>query len=461
MSYYIDKCHTLIKKLLDEDQGHVLDAGDYQELQGTLNLHIGNQAATSEEIEQDIANFFFYTPATHSKRFFNQLFAGRNAPAILGELLAALSNTTMTTHEASPVATHIETYLIEKMGRLIGFKNTDGIFVSGGAQANLVALLCARQHQFPDSKYKGLTTRSVVLVSDQAHYSLLSAANTAGIGQDNVISIETDDSGRMKVDALQNALDILEEQNRQPLMICATTGTSVLGAFDPVDQIAAVAQRRGIWLHVDGCFGASGILTPKLKDRMRGSYLADSLCWDAHKLMGVPLSCSALLINDHRHLLQALSAPYHAEYMFHEEQGQDLGKKSLQCGRRADVLKLWFTWKAWGDSGYSKKIGHLYDLALYAADYVRAHPTLALITEPEFVIVCFRYVEQEITDLNEFNRKLREALFKKGIWINYSELKGQVVLRLPITNFSVEQSDIDFVFQQVIKTAKSLKKDAR
>ncbi|MEQ9368298.1 MAG: pyridoxal-dependent decarboxylase [Coleofasciculus chthonoplastes F3-SA18-01] len=159
--------------------------------------------------------------------------------------------------------------------------------------------------------------------------------------------------------------------------MAATSGTTVLGAFDPIDKIAGITAKYNLWLHVDAAYGGSFILSDRGKSWFGGCELADSFAWDAHKLMGIPLPCSVILTKNQGVLYEGCTTcdvSKASSYIFHDydEAAYDLGKKSLQCTRKVDVVKLWLAWKYYGDRGYSQRMDRLLELAEYTEERIRA-----------------------------------------------------------------------------------------
>ncbi|MCO4772690.1 MAG: hypothetical protein KDA24_21845, partial [Deltaproteobacteria bacterium] len=203
-----------------------------------------------------------------------------------------------------------------------------------------------------------------------------------------------DSHGAMDPTALRAALAATD---RVPLMIAATAGTTVLGAFDPIHALADVAEEHGLWLHVDGCYGASTLVSERWRHLMAGVERADSLAWNPHKLLGVTQQCSALLTR-HPGLLTEVFASG-ADYIFQKDKlyGElDTGDKTFVCGRRADVVKLWLTWKARGDAGLAARVDHVFELAAYLAETLAGDDRFVLAAPPSFTHVCFWWIPPDM-----------------------------------------------------------------
>jgi glutamate/tyrosine decarboxylase-like PLP-dependent enzyme len=462
MTPFFKKLFPIIFKYIEENLQQdtpVVHFETHDVLKSQLNLAIGEEGVSVDELLMFIENQYLkYSVRTGHRQFFNQLFGGFSSVGFLGDVVTSLTNTSMYTYEVAPVAALLEKEVLNKMLSLVGFKHGDGTFVTGGSNANYMALLCARNKTDPTIKKRGFANSALVLfVSDQAHYSFERAADLLGIGSNNLVKIKTDNNGQMMVDELNKEIVRHLEQGKKPFFVAATAGTTVLGAFDPIDEIAQLAKQYDMWFHIDGAFGASVLLSRQHKYLLDGSELADSLTWDAHKMMGATLMCSAFLIKEPNFLKQTCAVGG-TEYLYHDEdECYDLGQISLQCGRRVDVLKLWLLWKHYGDRGYEACIDHVFELAKYANQQVAEHPNLELMTPTQSLNICFRYRPNSQTDINTFNLALREQLRRSGkTLVNYAIIKGNVVIRLVIVNFELSKTDIDTFFANVLSVAKTL-----
>ena len=343
-----------------------------EDLKAELNLSLGEETATAGMM-QDLKNYLNYAVKTNHKAYLNQLFGGFNFPAFIGEVITSLTNTSMYTYEVAPVATLMERELIDKMLGYTGWNSGDGAFMTGGSNTNMVAMLLARNTKFPQAKTQGLSglPKMAIYVSERSHFSMVKGANTVGIGQDGVIKVALDADGRMRSDSLKAAIDQSIADGYTPLMVCSTAGTTETGSFDALDEYDAVAKQYGIWHHVDGSWGASAIISEKRRHLFNGLEGADSFSWNPHKLMSIPLVCSALMVKEPEAMRNAI-ATKGADYIYHEYENAayDYGPNSLQCGRRVDALKLWLAWKFHGDQGYAKRIEQCFHLAEYATNWV-------------------------------------------------------------------------------------------
>jgi len=437
----------------------LVDHHDYESLEKKFDASIGKKGVEEDELLSSVQAYMQYCVRTSHPQFIGTLRAGYNIPSLVGEFLADITNTSMSTYEGSPVATLIENKLIKKMTEIVGFNDGDGIFVSGGTQANLIAVLSARNTLDPNIKKTGLRQHHdlVLFISDQAHYSYVSAANVLGLGVQNIIRVKSDQLGRMDTEVLEFAIKTAIKENKTPFFIGATAGTTVLGAFDPIEDIASIASKYNLWLHVDGAFGGSALLSNRYSSLLAGSELADSFSWDAHKMMGVPVPCSVILTQNSGVLFDTCTTTDAAEtpsYVYHNigSESYDLGEKSLQGTRKADVLKLWFSWKYYGDEGYENQVNHVVELAQYAEQKIKMTPCLEMVFPRQFVNLCFSYKPKTGGNADQFNIRVQQQLMQNGqAYINYTQVKGITVLLLNVVNPLVGEEDIDYLLNRVIE----------
>ncbi len=448
-----------------EPETPVVDYLEPEALAAKLDLGLGAGGVAAAELVPLLQSYLRYAVRSGHRQFHNQLWGGFDRAGFLGEVVAGLANTSMYTYEVAPVATLMELELTSRMLCFLGFAGGEGIFTSGGSNGNLIAVLCARQRAFPEVKRRGYgTERPALLVSDQSHYSYLTAAGMLGIGLDHVIRVASDDRGRMDPRQLERQITASLGRGESPIMVGATAGTTVLGAFDPLPELAEICAHHGLWLHVDGAWGGPAILSPRHRHLLDGVEAADSFTWDAHKLMGAPLMCSAFLTR-HPGILRRVSSieTGDTEYLFHagDDGAYDLGQRSLQCGRRVDALKLWLMWKHHGDAGFAERVDRLFELAAWAAAEVERRDHLVLAAPLESLNVCFRYqpealdADPEATD--RLNVEIRERMRQCGqALVNYATVGGRTAIRLVFANPEVTEADVARFFDILADTAREL-----
>lgn len=366
-----------------------------------LELVDGEPARSTDDLARALDVVIARSVRTLHPRFFNQNFAGADPVAVLGDWLGAALNTTLATYEAAPVFTLLERALIARLAALAGWATHEGLLVAGGSLANLHAVQLARVRVDPDCLERGAGEQALVaFTSAHAHYSLKKSVALLGLGRRALVVVDCDARGRMRPDALERALADALRRGERPFLVNATAGTTVLGAFDPLPELASLCAAHDMWLHVDGTFGASALLSPAQRERMAGVERADSLAWNLHKVPGVTQQCSALLVRRPGALQAAFATG--AEYLFQPDKPHaelDAGDRTFLCARRNDALKAWLTWKARGDAGLAARIDHAVALAEGCARAIEQDPRFCLAAPPSWVNVCFWWVPPELRPL--------------------------------------------------------------
>lgn len=421
-----------------------------EELVDRLSLRLDGAAHGLDEVVDALSRVMAATPTTTSARFFNQLFGGRDDASTIAEIIAAVANSPMYTFKSGGPQILIEREVIGKLASYVGFASADGVFAPGGSISNLAAMILARNETVEGAREHGLPgERLMVYTSSECHYSIRKGASMIGLGRRNVRYVDVDERGRMRPGALRRMIIADRDAGHVPIMINATSGTTVQGAFDPLRDIAGVARELGVWMHVDGAYGGSILLSATHRHLLDGCELADSFTWDPHKLMGVPLTSSVLLTKQaglcRRHFDEA--APY-----LYQEDTDDLnpGRASLQCGRHNDALKVWAAWKHHGDEGLAGMIDRLFELSRYCADQVEAAPDLALAKYPDSLNVCFEATGKSSRLLCGELGRLQKAK------IGYGIVDGRFVVRVVFVNPRITTADIDAVLADIRAVAVDL-----
>lgn len=425
-----------------EEKQAVLPYQSPEDLAQKLDITIQNNSLEKTLFFQILQEIALATPSTASKGFFNQLYGGRSMPALSGDILSSLMNNSMYTFKVAGLQVLIEKEVIRAMCEKIGFTSSEGTIVAGGSTANLTAMLLARNEQDKSIRNEGLQNQKLIAyTSEESHYSIRKNAGILGLGRNQVKTIPTLENGKMNTQALEK--QILEdiENGLLPFFINSTAGTTVLGAFDPFEEIAEIAQKYDCWFHIDGAFGGSVLLSEKYKQLIKGSEKADSFTWNAHKMMNIPLTASGILCKEKGVLRRNLSE--NADYLFQGEYDYNPGEESLQCGRRNDGLKIWSAWKYYGHEGYEQRINKVYELAQYAVRKVKENAKLSLLQEPECTTVCF-----EILGKNA--QEVCDALNQKGILkVGYGTRKEKTFVRVVFVNPDLDFEDVDAFFEKL------------
>jgi glutamate/tyrosine decarboxylase-like PLP-dependent enzyme len=236
--------------------------------------------------------------------------------------------------------------------------------------------------------------------------------------------------------------------------VISTSGTTVRGAFDPLKAVGEIAHEEGLWHHVDAAWGGSAMFSGSLAKLMDGVEFADSVCWDAHKMMGLPLICSAFMVKQSEVLAKVCAHGNVAHYLFHESSKEhDLGRYSLQCGRRNDALKLWLAWRECGDAGWASLVENYVALADHLQMRIEEHANLEMMSKRSWTNVCFRYVPtQSGMDLNEVNSEVRLRIMQNAdFMVSRSNIGEHVIIRSVISNPGITTHTLDAFVEELIR----------
>ncbi|MEJ2118284.1 MAG: pyridoxal-dependent decarboxylase, partial [Alphaproteobacteria bacterium] len=270
-------------------------------------------------------------------------------------LVDAFTNNAMAIYEMGPAAATVEYAVINWMLGKAGWRPSPmpgssaedgdhggGALTHGGSLANLTALAAARGRMAPDAWRKGNPGNLVIVAPKGSHYSVTRAAGILGLGQDAVKEAPTDADGRLNPGKLGDFITGLQRQNSVILAVVANACSTAVGLYDPLRDVAEVCGDRGVWLHVDGAHGASALVSERHRSLLDGVEMADSLVWDAHKMLRTPTLCAAVLVRDHRDLDNAFQEE--ASYLFHEKDqpGFDFIHRTVECTKAALGLKVFF-----------------------------------------------------------------------------------------------------------------------
>ena len=379
--------------------------------------------------------------------FMGWVHGGGSAVGMLAEMLAAGLNANLGGRDHVPI--EVERQVVDWVRQMFGFPaGASGLFVTGTSMANLMAVLVARTCALGKSaRQHGIGDQGALLTaytSKAAHGCITKAMDIAGFGSDALRCIAVDTSHRIDIDELREQIARDRAAGLKPFLVVASAGTVDIGAIDDLDSIAALCHEEQIWFHVDGAFGALGVLSPELAPRLAGIEQADSIALDFHKWGQVPYDAGFLLVRDGECHRGTFAAP--AAYLRRETRGLAAGSEwpcdlgpDLSRGFRA--LKTWFTLKTYGTDRLGAIIARSCALAAYLEARVRAEPRLELLAPVNLNIVCFRY---RADDADRVNREIVVNLQESGIAApSTTMLDGRLAIRAAIVNHRTTEADID------------------
>lgn len=400
-----------------------------------IDLELKDESISLGQLEKIIEDVRTNSISTSSPFFMNQLFAGVLPQTAMANELITQSRATLATAIGSPVFTEIEKQVILGLSALIGWdlSKAGGIAVPGGSAANFLAMHCARQRFSPSAKKKGTGQYNFkIYVSSEAHYSFLKGAVALGLGQEAIESIEVDQDQKMNPQILEARIRANLNEGTTPLLIVATAGTTVSGAFDPIVPLSKLAKEYSLWLHVDAAWGAPVLFSDIARRLIDGISHADSVTFDAHKFFASNLTSSFFLTKDSQILFEANDVDG-GDYLFHEQGEPDRGKMSWQCGRAADAVSFWALWKHLGSRKLGENLERFLEIKNKLCEWIADQPRLRLVYKPSYLNICVEILPQHGGEYDGlWSKYVRNRLIESNkAMVNFSTAKdGTTFLRL-------------------------------
>jgi L-2,4-diaminobutyrate decarboxylase len=381
--------------------------------------------------------------------------------AAVTDMVAGLLNNGMAVYEMGMAATAMERRVLQWMAGLLGFPNeADGVLTHGGSAGNLTALLAARQAKagfdvWGEGAHAGAPL--ALLTSDQTHYSVQRAVQVMGWGAGGVVSVPSDGAYRMRANGLPDALRRAQHAGRTVIGVVASAGSTATGAFDPLEAIADFCAEHDLWMHVDGAHGASVALCERLRPLLAGIERADSVVWDAHKMLLMPALITAVIFRDGRRSYEAFAQQ--ASYLFGsdaEPPWWDVGARTLECTKRMLSLKLYAALQCYGTEMFAEYVESRVQLAARFAALLRADEGFQVAVEPQCNIVCFRYAPRGATDLDALQIAIRQAIVRSGdFYLVQTRLRDGVYLRTTLINAFTNEADLLELMEAVRRAAEN------
>lgn len=422
----------------------------------------GDLAAAHERFMSQVLP---YSVGNAHPGFMGWVHGGGTPVGMLAEMLAAGLNANLGGRNQMPV--EVERQMVAWVRELFGFPETaSGLFVTGTSMANFLGMLVARQAALGERvRQDGLAGghRLVAYTSVSAHLSIAQALEMAGIGAAALRGIAVDEQHRMDVAALERAIAADRAAGLTPFFIAATAGTVDVGAIDPLEAIADLAERERVWLHVDGAYAALGMLAADVAPLLRGIARADTLAFDFHKWGQVPYDAGFLLVRDGELHRRTFASP--AAYLHRETRGL-AGGSPWPCDYGPDLsrsfraLKTWFTLQVYGADKLGRVISHTCALARHLQTRVQESERLELLAPVALNIVCFRYLGADAAGraldaaaLDRLNAEILVALQESGIAApSATHINGRFAIRAAIVNHRTEVADIETLVSAVLAT---------
>jgi glutamate/tyrosine decarboxylase-like PLP-dependent enzyme len=386
-------------------------------------------------------------------RYFGLFNPTTRPSGIIADTLAALYNCQLAAWKKSPIANEIERLTLNFYAKNLGYDPDHVLanFTSGGSEANLSAVLAALAHHFPDSSETGLTglkAQPVIYVTSESHHSFNKICRMTGLGTKSLRLVPTTAQFIMDTKALETCIQSDLEAGKYPFMVVGTAGTTGAGLIDPLLLIAKISQKHGLWFHADAAWGGSVVLVPRLKPFVSGIEQADSITWDAHKWLSVPMGAGMFFCRHPEAVKSAFAIT--TSYMPQASSANtvDPYTTTIQWSRRAIGLKVFMTLAELGMPGYAELI----DRQTAMGDLLRVRLHQAgwnIKNETPLPVICFTH--PDIQNGRITTVKILQTIYARAhVWISDVVLGEQErVLRACITSYQTDESDIEFLIKEL------------
>ena len=390
----------------------------------------------------------------------------------LFDAVGSVTNQVMAIYEMGPWATAVEQAMVQELGEAVGWAPGAfaGAVTHGGSLANLTALLTARNVALGDAWDHGLACagpRPALLVHADAHYSVARAAGILGLGSRQIVRVGLDDRGRMDPRQLEQELASLRTERRPVVAVVACSCATPIGAFDPLEEIAEVCRRHGVWLHVDAAHGGSAVLSDRHRHLLAGLEQADSVVWDAHKMLFVPGLCAFVLYRDKNRRFDAFQqdAPYLFDPAAPGLAEYDSGVRTVECTKRAAAFGLWGVWALFGRRLFADMVDVTFALGRAFYEKLTAAEDFIPLHEPQCNIMVFRHIPAELRDastdrVGAFQLELRRRLIESGeFYIVPAKHEGVSALRVTVINPLTTTGHLDLLMETLRRQGRELLDD--
>ena len=391
-----------------------------------------------------------------SPKYFGQFNPTPLPIGVWADALSSLLNQNAGAWRNGPTSAMIEACVVRWLCDLLEYgPQSFGTLASGGSEANLIALKCARDQVAATIKEDGVRSAPsdlVVYASEQCHYSIDKSVDLLGLGRASLRKIPTDERFHIRTDLLREQIARDRAEGLLPCCIVGVAGTTSTGVIDPLEHLAAIARENKLWYHIDAAYGGPLAFSSKHREKLRGIALADSITFGPHKWMFVPFACGATLVRDGGRVLRD-SFDMSPEYLSEDRGGADVEFDFFRYGqmgtRRFNSLKLWMAIKFMGREGYAATVERQIDLTNYLASQLDQLPGFRRVGEVETAVCCFRYLPDSVSRLDgveqdRVQQRLQQTIERSGeAWLTTTVLHGRRALRVNINSFLTEQRHVD------------------
>ncbi|HEU4507526.1 MAG TPA: pyridoxal-dependent decarboxylase [Pyrinomonadaceae bacterium] len=421
-----------------------------------INTELSAEGLPLDQLIADCRTIFDLSRHNGHPRFFGYVASPSTPIGAYADLIASALNANITCWRSGPAGTEVERMVVRWLGALIGYDaQAHGLLTSGGSMANMIALLVAsRRKSGAEVSRHGLWNSGPPLTlyaSEEVHMSIAKAADILGFGRDHVRVIACDHRQRIRIDLLRQRIEADLREGLRPFCVVGSAGTVNTGAVDPLIEIARISDQFDLWFHVDGAYGAPGVLDERKKQLFAGLERADSVSLDPHKWLYVPVDAGCLLFRDEataRAAFNTEDADYIKTHGYTDDEAFAFWDYGIELSRRFRALKVWLTLQFYGTRRIAEAIAGDISLAAYLGELVSNSEDFELLAPVELSICCFRYVPPGAklidAELDRLNERIMELVQKGGrAYLSNATVNGRFALRACITNFRTTKADID------------------
>ncbi|MEZ5967106.1 MAG: pyridoxal-dependent decarboxylase [Planctomycetota bacterium] len=415
------------------------------ECAGALNLEhwLRDGGMSADELADFVGEYLRRSTHLHSPGFMAHQVAVPHFASALADLVCGMTNNGMAVYEMGPPAVAVERAVLAWMRRHAGFVSGSGVLVHGGSLANLTALLAARAAAAPSAWQRGVGRELVVLAPASSHYSVGRAVAIAGLGERAVWPLPTDDLGVLRPEAFAPTLAAVRAAGKVPIALVANACATATGLYDPVAAAADFCDEHGLWLHVDGCHGASALLSPAHRHLLAGVERASSLVWDAHKMLRTSVLCAGVLFRD----AGAAGKTFQQDAKYFradvDAERPNLFPLAVECTKTALGLKLLLTLAFVGEAGMAAHVASAYDRTRRFHDLIADASGFTCAYSPQANILCFRYGDDD-------QEGIRRRLLGQGRFhLSATVLGERRWLRMVVMNDDTDEHTVEAMLDAI------------
>lgn len=455
--------HELIDWIADYfeniDQYPVLSQVEPGWLKGNLPEEPPANGEDFGEVIRDVDRLILPAVTHWNHPNFHGLFStSTSSVGVFGEMLTVAFDMKAMLWRTSPASTELEDVVLDWLRQMMDLPDHfEGIIYDTASVSTMHAIAAARERANLKVRDLGMSGRDDlplmrVYCSEHVHSSIDKSVITLGLGLRSLRKIAVNERFEMDPAALADAVDEDIEAGYVPICVIPTVGTTSSSSVDPVDAIADICEKHGVWLHVDAAYAGSAAIVPEMRHHFRGCERADSIVTNPHKWLFTPFDLSVLYCRELDELKKAFSLV--AEYLKTRDAGEvkngmDYG---IQLGRRFRALKLWFVIRYFGREGLIARIREHCRLARLFASWVEESENFELLAPVPFALVCFRACPAGVDDLDALNEKIMNDINASGeAYLSHTKLDGKFTLRMSIGSIRVEERHLVKVWELVTK----------